>query len=324
VKLPKRISELLNKKEQFLLSSETSLNKTLRKMQDMLVSKVTAEIIPQLDMANGKIRNTLKNYRLLAALDKVYSDFQKGQRIPFVKEVGGSVAGITQANVTYFEVMMGLETPKLFAKVAEGAAKKIGMRLGLEGGKIVSGGFFETLIKNEALLLDVKQFTAQAVTGQFAMKDYIKGLNTLIIGDDKKPGGIEKQFNRYAHDVYMQYDSAYSTALADETGMNYFIYQGSLVKDSRDFCVANAGKIFKKEDAEKWRTWTPDQGVYPAGYKVKQRDTSAVPSYLSYVGYDPIIDRGGYNCRHYIGWLLDSIAERMIKANERQTTEGGT
>ena len=322
MKLPKRVDELLRKKEQYLLSSETSLNKTIRKMQDMLVSKVTAEIIPQLDMSGGRIRNTLKNYRLLAALDKVYADFQKGQRIPFVKEVGGSVAGITKANVTYFEVMMGLETPELFAKVAENAAKKIGMRLGLEGGKIVSGGFFETLIKNESLLLDVKQFTAQAVTGQFAMKDYIKGLNTLIVGDDVKPGGIEKQFNRYAHDLFMQYDSAYSTALADETGMNYFIYQGSLVRDSRDFCVANAGKIFKKEDAEKWRTWTPDQGVYPAGYKVKQRDTSVVPSYLSYVGYDPIIDRGGFRCRHYIGWLLDSIAERMIKAqNERQKSE---
>jgi hypothetical protein len=290
-------------------------------MQDALVSKVTSEIIPQLDIANGDIKNTLKNYRLLASLDKVYTDFQKGQRIPFVEEVGGSVAGITKMNKTYFQVMMGLELPEVFETVSANAAKKIGLRLGLDGGKIVSGDFFETLIKNESLLLDVKQFTSQAVTGQFPMKDYIKGLNTLIIGDGEGPGGIERQFDRYAHDVYMQYDSAYSTALADETGMNYFIYQGGTVKDSRDFCVSNNNKIFKREDAEKWRTWTPADGVYPAGYVMKSKHPNEVPSYLSYPGYDPITDRGGYNCRHYIGWLMDSIAERMIKADEGQTTE---
>lgn len=226
------------------------------------------------------------------------------------------MSGITKANVSYFEVMMGLETPKLFTKVAENAAKKIGMRLGLEGGKLVSGGFLETLTKNEALLLDLKQFTAQAVTGQFPMKDYIKGLNTLVNGDDTKPGGIAKQFDRYAHDVFMQYDSAYSTALADETGMKYFVYLGSIIKDSRDFCVSNINKVFTREDAEKWRTWTPEKGTYPVGYKIKQKDTSAVPSYLSYVGYDPLVDRGGFNCRHSIGWINTSIAERMLKAQK--------
>jgi len=317
MKLPRRISELLDRKEKFMLSSEISLNRNLRKMQSLLVSKITAEIIPQLDMSGGKIRNTLKNYRLLTSLDKVYTDFQKGQRIPFVNEVGKSVDGIVRLNTTYFEVMMGLETPEIFASVAESAARKISLRLGLEGGKIVNGGFFDTLTKNEALLLDLKQYTAQAVTGQIPTRDYIKGLNTIIGGDETKPGGIEKQFNRFAHDIYMQYDSAYSTALADEIGMKYFMYIGSLVKDSRDFSVDHAGTIFTREDAEKWRTWTPEKSEYPAGYQVKQRDTSAIPSYLSYAGYDPILDRGGYRCRHHLGWLNTSIAERMLKAQKK-------
>jgi len=115
----------------------------------------------------------------------------------------------------------------------------------------------------------------------------------------------------------MQYDSAYSTALAEETGLKYFMYMGSLVKDSRDFCVAHAGKIFTREDAEKWRTWTPEKGEYPEGYQVKQRDTSAVPSYLNYPGYDPLLDRGGYRCRHFLSWLNTSIAERMLKAQKK-------
>lgn len=313
MRLPRRIDDLLKRKEQFLLSSEAALNTKLRQMQNILVSKITEEIIPELDVSGGRIRNTLKNYRLLTSLDKVYTDFQKGQRIPFVEEVGGTTARITAMNQQYFNVMLGVEVPGLFPKVAKEAAAKMYARLGLEGSKIIVGGYFETLIKNEALLLDVKKLAAQAVTGQFRMKDFVRGLNTLIVGEDGKPGGLERQFNRYAHDLYMQYDSAYSTALADATGMNYFIYQGGTVKDSRDFCVANNNKVFKREDAEKWRTWTPSQGVYPEGYKVKQKDQSAVPSYLDYPGYDPLTDRGGYNCRHYIGWITDSIAQRMKK-----------
>jgi hypothetical protein len=318
MRLPKRIEELIRRKDEFLTASETALNVRLRKMQGMLLSKITAEIIPQLDMSNGRIRSTLKNFRILSSLDKVYNDFQNGQRVAFVEEVGGTLSGINNRTINYFQVMMGLETPATFKAVAASVSKKMGLRLGLDGGSIVSGGFFDTLIKNEALLLEVKQMTAQAVTAQIPMKDYIKGLNTIINGDEGKIGGIERQFNRYAHDVYHQYASAYSTAMADETGMKYFIYQGGLVKDSRDFCVAHNNKVFKREDAEKWRTWTPSQGVYPEGYKIKQKNQDEVPSYLSYPGYDPLTDRGGYRCRHWISWLVDSIAERMIKAQNNQ------
>ena len=47
------------------------------------------------------------------------------------------------------------------------------MRLGLAGGDIIGGGFLETLIKNEGLLLELKQFMAQAVTAQVRTKDFI-------------------------------------------------------------------------------------------------------------------------------------------------------
>lgn len=175
MRLPRRIDDLLKRKEQFLLSSEAALNTKLRQMQNILVSKITEEIIPELDVSGGRIRNTLKNYRLLTSLDKVYTDFQKGQRIPFVEEVGGTTARITAMNQQYFNVMLGVEVPGLFPKVAKEAAAKMYARLGLEGSKIIVGGYFETLIKNEALLLDVKKLAAQAVTGQFRMKDFVRG-----------------------------------------------------------------------------------------------------------------------------------------------------
>lgn len=311
MRLPRRISEVLKKRDEFIERGDARISKYIRKMQSTLITHLTSEIIPKLNVVEGRTTNSLNNYRLLTHLNKVYNDFNRGQRIPFANEVTTILDGITKLNIGYFEVTMGLEQSAMFEAIAAETTKKLMLRVGLDGGKIVAGGFLDTLVNNETLLLEIKNFTAQAVTGQVKTKDFIKGLNVLVTGDEGA-GGIERQFNRYAHDVFMQYDAAYSTSVADKLQMNYFVYQGDIMKSTRDFCAAHAGKVIHKDEAEKWRDWTPAKGVYPAGYEIKQKNHNAVPSYLSYEGYEPLIDRGGYNCRHSLGWLPDSIAEKRL------------
>ena len=137
-------------------------------------------------------------------------------------------------------------------------------------------------------------------------------MNDLITGSGEKPGGIESHLNRYAHDLYMQYDSAYATSLAEETGMKYFVYLGGKIEDSRDFCVAHDNKVWTTEEAKKWSEWTPAKGVYPPDYKIKQKDKNAVPSYIaSYDGYQPLVHRGGFNCRHHLGYIMEGLAFEM-------------
>jgi hypothetical protein len=60
-----------------------------------------------------------------------------------------------------------------------------------------------------------------------------------------------------------------------------------------------------------WATWTPADGEYPPGYEVKAKDIYAVPSYLGYPGYDPGLNRGGYRCRHALGWIGEQLAREM-------------
>ncbi len=60
-------------------------------------------------------------------------------------------------------------------------------------------------------------------------------------------------------------------------GLTSYVYFGSIIRDSRDFCVEHANKIFTEEEAR--QLWQNDwQGKS---------------------GSDPFIDRGGYNCRHH-------------------------
>jgi hypothetical protein len=141
-------------------------------------------------------------------------------------------------------------------------------------------------------------------------------LRELITGSEDfkgryKPGALDRQFQRYAYDLYQQYDAAYNVTLGNEFGFTYFAYEGGLIIDSRDFCAAHNDKVFSVEESKKWATWTPAQGEFPVRWEVKQTDVNKVPSYLGYPGYDPLIDRGGYNCRHHLGWLPIDLAFKM-------------
>ena len=312
MRLPKRIADIIKRKDDFITAREASLNKSVVRLQNMLISKLTREIIPMLDTANGRIKNTLRNYQLLQSLDRVYKDFSTTQRLAFVSEIGDTARGLTTLNKQFFTVTMGASLPATFERILAATEKKMLMAIGVQGGKILNGGFLDSLSANTELLTQIKNLMSQSVTSQVSTKDFISSMNELITGAGEKPGGIESHLNRYAHDLYMQYDRAYATSLAEETGMKYFIYIGGKIDDSRDFCVAHDGKVWTTEESKKWIEWTPAKGVYPEGYKIKQKDKNAVPSYIaSYDGYNPLIHCGGFNCRHHVGWIMKELAEEM-------------
>jgi len=119
---------------------------------------------------------------------------------------------------------------------------------------------------------------------------------------------LDWSINDLIYNLYQHYDAAYNMYLAFEFGMKFFIYQGGLIVDSRDFCVAHNNKVWSMDEAESWRIWTPSKGAYPADYILKSPSKFEVSSYLNYPGYQPLIDRGGYNCRHGLGWISDEMA----------------
>ena len=311
MKLPRRISEVIKRKDAWITSREAKLQTTVTQMQEQLLSRMLADILPLLEVSGGKIRNTLKNYQLLASLDKMYKDFGSVQKLAFVTEIGDTSKGIARLNKNFFSVSMGSALPDLFTDILTKTSELLDLRVGLKGGKIVAGSFLEDLIENKPLLMDLKQYMGRAVAAQIPTKTFIKGVNDMIVGAGDKAGGIEKHINRYAHDLYMQYDRAYAAQVAEKADMKYFIYLGGKVKDSRDFCVAHDAKVWTTQEAKSWAKWTPAMGDYPAGYEIKQKNVNAVPSYLGYDGYSPLIDCGGYRCRHHIGYIMKELAFEM-------------
>lgn len=305
MKIPKRIAEILKRKQDFIDAQRGRMEETVIKLQSDLLSDIVAQMIPELDVKNGLIQDTSKNYRLISQLDKTYKLFQVSSSGVIIAQVIGTTEKITQLSNDYFNTLLFKEGIPLtnilsenFNKITESANKLTNLRLGLDGGKLVRGGFLKSFFDSNTLGTDLKQITSHAVTSNMDMKDYVKMLNDKIIGTQKTTGGLERQYQRYAYDVYQQYDAAYNQKLGNEFGFSYFIYQGGIIRDSREFCVEHNNKVYSIDETKDWCDW-----VSPT--------TGEKPTYMCYEGYDPLIDRGGYNCRHALGWIGDELAFQL-------------
>jgi hypothetical protein len=78
-------------------------------------------------------------------------------------------------------------------------------------------------------------------------------------------------------DSIMGFDGQLAKYRADALGLGSFLYYGSIIKDSRNFCRLHAGKVYTEEEIN--QIWASDTG--------QGRDQGS-----------PFIVRGGYNCRH--------------------------
>lgn len=310
MKIPKRIQEILDKKQSVIDAGREKLNNSIIKLQSSLLDTLVTDVISELDIEDGIIQDTAKNYKLIASLDKVFNSFSVLQAQTLLPQITGTTTEIADLTKSYFLTTISEEFQKRFDKIVEGAKELTDLRFGLKNDLFVRGGPLESLIKDFGGV-EVKQIMAKAVSSQMDKKEFIKQMRGFVAGSDGRPGLSERKWKQFAFDVYQQYDASYNMKLADEFGMKYFIYQGGLVGDSRDFCAAHNNKVWSVDETESWATWTPDEGDYPAGYIVKSKTPGEVPSYLGYPGYDPLIDRGGYNCRHSLGYISEELAFKL-------------
>jgi len=107
---------------------------------------------------------------------------------------------------------------------------------------------------------------------QTAVDELKQNYGSTVTGDN-----LYSYSSQIVQDALMGFDGQFAKYRADELGLTSFIYYGSIIRDSRDFCVEHANQVFTEEEAR--ALWQQDwQGKS---------------------GSDPFLDRGGYNCRHH-------------------------
>lgn len=127
-----------------------------------------------------------------------------------------------------------------------------------------------------ALVEFVREFRDDASRAD-EVADAVEQLHTTY-ARDRLGNNLRRYAYQQVHDGLMQFNGSFTQAKAQEAGLTHYEYFGSLVRDSRDWCVGLAGKVLSQDEIrEKWAnsSW---QGKAPG---------------------DPFVVRGGYNCRHH-------------------------
>ena len=89
---------------------------------------------------------------------------------------------------------------------------------------------------------------------------------------------MRRYASQMVHDSLMQFDAGINVAAGKEVGATEWKYYGSVIQDSRPWCVKHAGKRFTEDEIREMWANNEWQGKAPG---------------------DPFIVRGGYNCRHH-------------------------
>jgi len=140
--------------------------------------------------------------------------------------------------------------------------------------KTIQGVFSLADTEEAAELVEFIKDNREDPSMDVQVADAAKRIHTL--GRDILGVNMRSRTNQMVFDSLFQFSAQASAEIAKETGLNHFWYRGAIRKTSRKWCRDHVGDVLTKEEVDGWRDFNW-QGKAPG---------------------DPMIVRGGYNCRH--------------------------
>ena len=124
--------------------------------------------------------------------------------------------------------------------------------------------------------VEIQKLVNIANAGGAAAEEAISKLHSIYAAD-KLGNNMRRYASQMVHDSLMQFDASIVTKTGMDSGADAWLYYGSNINDTREFCREHSGKTYTEEEIR--QIWSGDWAGKSSG--------------------DPFIVRGGYNCRHH-------------------------
>ncbi len=271
-----------------------ALDSELRRLQAELLAIINKDLISGLSIGEGGIvANGARNLSKVAKVDSIFEKFRRLFLRSLVSIFGQNLLKVAGKVADYFRAS-DLRQDSVERVARTNAA--IEARVGIVDGKLIVGGYLDTLANTDALKQELKTFMLRSIINGVSLADLTAGLASLVVGNADADGFLVRYFRQYAYDTFNQVREIKNQEFAEGLNLKWFLYQGSLIETSRRFCEKRAGKVFSTEETKTWKN-DPDL------VEQKTKDT-----------YNPLIERGRYNCRHWIDYISQETAD-YLKAN---------
>ncbi len=268
------------------------LNEDVKLSEDELVTLLWL-LIDEFDVEDGNIKKTRKNLLIIGRLDSTFQMFASAGGAVLLGKLLKRFSSVIENNVSYFREILG--TSAKFNTTRSKIIDLINRRLGIKtDGGVVKDSYVSSLLANTLIKNEAREILYKGVLSGSKVSNLRLSMQNFIFGVDK-PGAIYKFYSKFAYDTFGQIDRMASVEFAEEYKLRWFIYAGTIITTSREFCRKHINGIYNVTEAKDW---------------IYQRPA---PIGVSELTYDPVLDMGGVNCRHSPIFLTDGMAEELFR-----------
>lgn len=269
-----------------------AIEKELRGVEASLYRRILADILPALGVEDGKLKAGVSNLAKANLIERVFDELGDNDMKPVLKQFAEKLLEISGRNADYY-LLTGQDAAKV-ERIAKDVSH-IRAIIGIDkNGELLNSGYLSRLGRNDLARERLKSYLLTSIATKQNVTQFERGLRSLITTTKDVDGAIIGYWRQYAYDTYAKVREVDNLHFADELKLNYFIYQGGLIKTSRAFCIKKNGKVFSRDEA--LRDWPKDPTL------IDQKHLAS---------YKPLIDRGRNNCRHFLMWITDERANEL-------------
>jgi len=280
------------------------------RMQDLLRRKAAAAqarvyslIIPLLtefESEAGRLVFNVANISRITQVRRIVDESLAQEGSVIARWIAAKVLSLADLNRLYFKSF----TPRPIEQVEQIAKRNVMLRLGydIETGDLIRGGYLDDIARNSQVGQVVGSAINRSLGARMGLREFQSNFKAVFT-NPQGLGLAERHFYTNTFDLFQQYDRSISKEYADQLNLNYAVYSGTTMSETRPFCSARVGKVFTRKEVESWRNLS---------FQGKPKN------------YNPSTDLGGYNCRHSLDWISDELAARFgrdVEADQNQTVE---
>ncbi len=291
--LLKAISDWVEGFESDFEAFKKTLEKSLRAAEASLYRRILSDVLPKLKQEDGFLKSGVSNLAKANLIERVFDEMGADEMRPIMRDFAEKLLGIAGWNAEYY-LTIGSDAAKV-ERIAKDL-DRIRVIIGIDKeGNLLSNGYLSRLAKSEIARERVKSFVLTSIASKQGVAQFERGLKNLIVTTKDVEGAIVGYWRQYAYDTYAKVREVDNLHFSDELGMDWFVYQGGLIKTSRAFCVKKNGKVFNKKQA--LTEWPKDPTL------IDQKHLAS---------YRPLIDRGRNNCRHFLMYITEQRAKEIL------------
>lgn len=293
-----RQEEIIQKITQKIDSAIDSFNNSIPEIQKEIDLQIRL-LIKELDLNGKYIKNSVQNIRLLMKLrNKIETIVVNEAYKKKVEQFADTFNEVSALQNLYFSSLEKRFVPsKILAAIKEDA-------IGATVRSLTEGGI------NANLTSGIEDILRTYIRNGGEYVELIDKMKTFITGTKDVPGYLTRYAKQITIDSLQQYNAAYNHAISADLGYEWYIYIGSNITTTREFCSRmTAKKYFHKSElpeilkghiGEYKVRINPKTDLWYGAYE----DTSA----------NNFNDRrGGYQCRHQIYAVSAAMVPIEIK-----------